>query len=141
MRLICLVLLLNTGLAQRVQDVPASDLTAIRAVVLSQLEAFKKGDGVLAFSFAAPNIRSVFGTPERFIEMVQTGYPEIYRPISVEFGKAVRSAGALGQVSQLITFIGQDGKKVVALYQMERQPDGIWKIAGVQTQEADVPGA
>lgn len=138
MKLFVLVLLLSASVfAQRLQDVPPADQKAIQTVILSQVEAFKKDDAVKAFSFAAPNIRSVFETPERFVEMVKTSYIEIYRPLTVEFGKAIRSSGA---VSQQVTFLGQDSKKVQAVYLMQKQADGNWKIAGVQMQETDGPG-
>ncbi len=139
MRILAVLLFLGLllGYAQRLQDVPQADQKAIQSVIMAQVEAFKKDDAATAFSFAAPNIRGIFATPERFVEMVKGQYYEIYRPLTVEFGKATRSTGAL--VSQLVTFIGQDSKKIRALYLMERQPDGKWKIAGVQQQEDD-PG-
>ncbi|WP_448566315.1 DUF4864 domain-containing protein [Thermus sp.] len=128
------LLVLLTGQAQRLQDVPPQDRAAIQAVIMSQIEAFKKDDAVRAFSFASPGIRQVFQTPERFIEMVKTGYAQIYRPLKVEFGPASRSTGALQQVRQVVNLVGLDGKKAVAYYLMERQPDGSWKIGGVQLE-------
>lgn len=122
------------GLAQRLQDVPPQDRAAIQAVISAQIEAFRKDDAERAFSFATPGIRQVFQTPERFIEMVKTGYAQIYRPLKVEFGPASRSLGALQQVRQVVNLVGLDGKKAVAYYLMERQPDGSWKIGGVQLE-------
>ncbi|WP_337869621.1 DUF4864 domain-containing protein [Meiothermus sp.] len=122
------------GQAQRLQDVPPQDRAAIQAVISAQIEAFRKDDAVRAFSFAAPGIRQVFQTPERFIEMVKAGYAQIYRPLKLEFGPASRSLGTLQQVRQVVNLVGLDGKKAVAYYLMERQPDGSWKIAGVQLE-------
>ncbi len=131
--LVALVLLvLLPGQAQRLQDVPLQDRTAIQAIILAQIEAFKKDDAVRAFSFASPGIRQVFQTPERFIEMVRQGYVQIYRPLKVEFGPASRSLGTLQQIRQVVNLVGLDGKKAVAYYLMERQADGSWKIGGVQ---------
>lgn len=128
-----LVVLLG-GQAQRLQDVPPQDRAAIQTIIRAQIEAFKRDDAVRAFSFAAPNIRQVFQTPERFIEMVKTGYVQIYRPLKVEFGPASRSLGTLQQVRQIVNLVGLDGKKAVAYYLMERQQDGSWKIGGVQLE-------
>ncbi len=133
--LVVLLLLVSFSVqAQRLQDVPPQDRAAIRDIITAQIEAFKKDDAVRAFSFASPGIRQVFQTPERFIEMVRTGYAQIYRPLKVEFGPASRSVGMLQQVRQVVNLIGLDGKKAVAYYLMERQPDGSWKIGGVQLE-------
>jgi len=139
--LVPLVLLIFLeGYAQRLQDVPPQDRAAIQAIISAQIEAFKKDDAVRAFSFASPGIRQVFQTPERFIEMVRTGYAQIYRPLRVEFGPATRSLGALQQVRQVVNLVGMDGRKAVAYYLMERQPDGSWKIGGVQLELVADPG-
>lgn len=136
MKVLITVLLLGLlgGQAQRLQDVPPQDRAAIQAVISAQIEAFRKDDAVRAFSFAAPGIRQVFQTPERFIEMVKAGYAQIYRPLKLEFGPASRSLGTLQQVRQVVNLVGLDGKKAVAYYLMERQPDGSWKIGGVQLE-------
>ena len=54
-------------------------------VVSAQLEAFAKDDAKRAFSYAAPSIRAMFGTPERFLAMVRAGYPVVYRAAGVTF--------------------------------------------------------
>lgn len=131
---VLVVLFLLGGLAQRLQDVPPQDRAAIQAIISAQIEAFKKDDAVRAFSYASQGIRQVFQTPERFIEMVRSGYAQIYRPLKVEFGPASRSLGSLQQVRQVVNLVGLDGKKAVAYYLMERQADGSWKIAGVQLE-------
>ncbi len=128
------VLFLLGGQAQRLQDVPPQDRAAIQAIILAQIEAFKRDDAARAFSFASPGIRQVFQTPERFIEMVRSGYVQIYRPLKVEFGPASRSLGTLQQIRQVVNLVGLDGKKAVAYYLMERQADGSWKIGGVQLE-------
>jgi hypothetical protein len=61
------------------------------------------------------------------MEMVRTGYPQVYRPASVSFGDLVRAEGTL---FQLVDIVGPDGLPVVAVYEMERQPDGTWQING-----------
>ena len=51
----------------------------------AQLAAFAADDADKAFSYAAPGIRALFITAERFLSMVREGYPVVYRPASVTF--------------------------------------------------------
>ena len=45
----------------------ADDTQDIRQVITMQLEAFKRDDGVEAYSYAAPVIKEIFPTPDEFI--------------------------------------------------------------------------
>jgi hypothetical protein len=110
-------------------DVGAADRGSIRGVIESQIAAFRRDDGPGAFAFASPNIKRIFGTPDNFMAMVRAGYPQVYRPSSVAFGELVRAEGAL---LQLVDIVGPDGLPVIAVYEMERQPDGSWQINGCQ---------
>jgi hypothetical protein len=124
------ILLLVAGFAGAqtpATDVGAADRGAIRTAIESQIAAFRRDDGAGAFAYASPSIKRLFGTPERFMEMVRTGYPQVYRPSSVSFGELVRAEGTL---LQLVDIVGPDGLPVVAVYEMERQPDGTWQING-----------
>jgi hypothetical protein len=124
------ILLLVAGLAGAqtpATDVGAADRGAIRTVIESQIAAFRRDDGASAFAYASPSIKRMFGTPETFMEMVRTGYPQVYRPSSVSFGELVRTEGTL---LQLVDIVGPDGLPVIAVYEMERQPDGSWQING-----------
>lgn len=106
----------------------AQDRSAIENVIGAQMQAFLRDDGVEAFSYAAPSIRSIFRTPERFMTMVQRGYMPVYRPMDVQFLELVESDGRLLQRVQVV---GPDGRPVMAIYTMEQQADGTWRIAGV----------
>ncbi|WP_282605837.1 DUF4864 domain-containing protein [Pelagibius sp. Alg239-R121] len=114
-------------------DIPAGEKAAIKSVIESQLAAFKADDGQTAFSFASPTIKQLFGTPERFMSMVRSGYPAVYRPRAVEFRKLHRDGTVLVQE---IRFIGPDGKPVIALYSVVQAPGGQWLIDGVVTVPA-----
>lgn len=105
----------------------APERAAIRRVIEEQLEAFKRRDGAVAFGYAAPAIRELFGTPERFMSMVQREYPPIYRPKSFTFGD-LEIVG--GEFTQNVTVIGEDGVAASAFYLMSRQADGSWRILG-----------
>ena len=113
------------------QGEPASaspaDAAAIRAVIEHQLAAFQRDDAAAAFSDASPGIQAKFGTPDIFMEMVRTGYQPVYRPRETEFRDLV--AGPAGLV-QKVLFVGPDGRPVLAMYSMEREDDGNWRISG-----------
>lgn len=111
----------------------AGDGPEIRQVIASQLEAFGRDDGPGAFAFASPGIREKFQTPEIFMAMVRRHYAPVYRPREVSFRQL--HAGPRGPVQEVL-LVGPDGRSVVALYFMERQPDGSWKIDGVRLIEA-----
>lgn len=108
-------------------DVSDADREAIRAVVEDQLAAFQADDAIRAFSHASPMIRRAFGTPSNFMRMVVTGYPPVYRPRAVEFQEIVTFHGA---PTQRVFLVGPDGRSVIALYVMELQAGGTWKING-----------
>lgn len=113
--------------------VSAGDTKAVRAVVEAQLDAFAADDAKKAFSYAAPSIREMFGTPERFIEMVRAGYPAVYRPASVTFLQPLR---VQGQLVQGVRLTDADGGQWLATYRLERQPDKSWRISGCDVQPA-----
>lgn len=122
-------LLAPAAAAQDVVRPAATDQQAIRGTIRSQLDAFQADDGARAFSYATPQLRDLFRTPENFMAMVRGGYQPVYRPQSVEFLDARILEGRIGQA---VRFVGPDGRAVVAIYTMEQQPDGSWRIAAVQ---------
>jgi len=87
----------------------------------------EEAGGAAAFGFASPGIREHFGTAENFMRMVRSGYQPVYRPREVQFGTI---ATVNGDIVQRVELIGPDGKPALALYVMQRQPDGNWKING-----------
>jgi len=101
---------------------------AFRDIIEGQIEALSRDDGVTAFGFASPDIQETFRTPEQFMRMVRSSFKPVYRPRSYTFETPIMVDG---QHTQPVRFIGPDGRGVVALYQMERQSDGSWRIAGV----------
>ncbi len=107
--------------------VSEADQRAIREVIEDQLAAFQRDDMVAAFAQASPTIQRQFGTAENFMRMVRTGYKPVYRPRLVEFRDIVLLQG---EPTQQVFLIGPDRIPVMALYPMERQADGAWKING-----------
>lgn len=115
-----------------------ADSAAIRAVIRGQLAAFRRDDAAGAFAYAAPEIQQEFGTPAAFLRMVREGYAPVYRPGEVIFQRLEVADGVWVQ-PLLVT--AQDGRVYMALYQMERQPDGSWRIGGVQLVAEEGRGA
>jgi hypothetical protein len=109
------------------------DWIRIRLVIHAQLEAFRRDDARAAYSFAAPEIRSVFRTPGEFMRMVRTGYKAVYRPHSVRFLHHFMVAGQPVQPLEIVT---DEDQLIVAYYVMRRQRDGSWKVAGCSLKGA-----
>jgi ketosteroid isomerase-like protein len=108
--------------------VSPADRAAIEAVISAQIDAFRRDDGPAAYAFAAPNVKALFPTVEMFMRMVERGYAPVYRPQAVRFAETVIENG---EVVQRVLLRGPDGRAHLALYTMERQADGMWKIAAV----------
>ena len=124
--LLTLCLILGLSLPVRAQS------DQIVGVITSQIEAFQQNDLERAFSFASPNIKGMFGSPERFGVMVEQGYPMVWRPSDVQFGP-LRSFD--GRNVQIVFFTDQLGKVFEASYEMIETDQG-WQINGVTLKEA-----
>ena len=106
----------------------ADDQSAIKSVIESQLNAFAADDGQGAYSHAAPIVKGIFPTVEGFMTMVRKGYQPVYRNTGRVYGDVFKDG--LNRPAMRVVLTGQDGKRYEALYAMEQQPDGSWKIAG-----------
>ncbi|MBR0915148.1 DUF4864 domain-containing protein [Bradyrhizobium japonicum] len=105
----------------------ADDVAAAQGVIRAQEQAFARDDAAAAYSYAAPEIREIFPAPDIFMSMVQNGYAPVYRHRSFEFGKS-RSEG--NWISQHVHIIDANGEAWEALYTLEQQSDGSYKITG-----------
>ena len=105
----------------------SADWTAIRKVIGEQLEALKAGDGARAMTYAAPGIREQFATPDTFMRMVREGYAALLTARRTQF---LEGAVIDGSIVQPLRLILPDDSVLVALYQLQRQRDGTWRIAG-----------
>ena len=121
--MVLVVFAVGSGRAQT-SDV---DQAAIRQVIQSQMAAFQKDDGATAYGYASPTIQQKFVNPDVFLEMVKTGYPAVYHPREVEFRELKVENGRL---LQEVYVVGPDGNPALAIYEMQRQPDGSWRING-----------
>jgi len=138
-----LALLLAAPLAPARADetpsaLPSSDRAAIHDAIEGQIKAFRADDAGAAFGYASPGIQGMFGDAGHFMAMVKAGYATVYHPQSANFGALV---DVDGQTVQKVHLIGPDGHPALALYVMEREADGTWKIDGCQLTESDEVGA
>jgi hypothetical protein len=109
------------------QDIGGSDKTAIQSVIDRQIAAFRRDDGREAFSYAAPDLQAQFGSVEIFMGMVKTGYAPVYRPRSYQF-RDLKTIN--GVITQQVYVVGPDGVARLALYFMQQQKDGSWRVSG-----------
>ncbi len=100
---------------------------AVRATVQAQLADLAAGRAAQAFSHATPAIRQQFGDATRFMAMVESAYPMLLDPANLAFLQPTRQASA---VLQRVQVQDRQGRSWMALYQLEQQPDGRWRIAG-----------
>lgn len=100
----------------------------IRKTIQSQIDAFLADDFARAFSYASPNIKGIFGTPDNFGAMVREGYPMVYRPTDVEMMELREVAGNLWQ---RVRVVDQAGRAHYLDYMMIETPEG-WQINAVQ---------
>jgi hypothetical protein len=105
----------------------AAEWSAIKQVIGDQVHALKAGDGAKAFSYASPGIREQFETPDNFLAMVRAAYGAL---ISARYTEFLDGAVIEDRVIQPLRLIAPDNSVLVALYTMEKQKDGRWKIAG-----------
>ena len=101
----------------------------IRDTIQRQIDAFLAEDLDAAFAVASPGIKRMFRTPERFGEMVRSGYPMVWRPREVRYLDRRDHPGG-GQVQRVMIRDG-DGRLHLLDYLLIPTPDG-WQIAGVQ---------
>jgi Domain of unknown function (DUF4864) len=119
------------------EDFP--DAESARQVIERQLQAFASDDAVTAFSFAAPIIRGSFGDADTFFDMVKRGYQPVYRNKDHSFQDSY--IDEFGLPSQRVRLNGLDGISYEAIYTMELQFTGEWKISGCRILRADELGS
>ena len=117
-----LVLIPSTVCAQSEADV--RDATA---VVMQQLDAFRRGDFATAYTFASEMIRSRFDRAS-FEQMVTLGYPEIGRSASAYVASS--RLGPDGTLYLLVKIRGANGNAIEAVYELVRE-GGSFRINGV----------
>jgi hypothetical protein len=111
----------------------ADDLETAQFIIRAQEQAIIKDDSATAYSFAGPPITSMYRSAAIFMYMVQEGYAPIYRHKSFELGEAKPLDD---KISQEVHIVDADGIAWEALYVLEKQTDGSWKIVSCVLSKA-----
>ena len=109
----------------------------IQQTIQNQLDAFRADDFARAFTFASPNIKTIFGSAENFGAMVTEGYPMVNQPSAVTMLELREVAGNLWQ---RVMITDEAGRTHLLDYQMIETAEG-WQINGVQLLQAPGIGA
>ena len=111
----------------------ADDVTSAQSVIRAQEQAFARGDAAAAYSYASPAIKKLFPQADIFMYMVQNSYAPVWRHKSFEFGEA-RIEGKW--VAQRVHIVDADGEAWEAMYTLEQDADGSFKITGCSLLKA-----
>ena len=135
----CLLLSASAALAQApavdpLASLDGTDRSAFRTIIRAQMDAFLADDAERAFSYASPGIQTRFGNATNFLASVAASYGPVYRPQAVLFQEVIAIAG---QPAQRVLVQAPDGGTVLAVYPMERQSDGSWRIDGCLLLRSD----
>ena len=103
------------------------EVAAAQAVIGAQADAFSHDDAAAAYAYAAPAIHDLFPQADIFMAMVRNGYAPIYRHRAFEFGAAQVEGG---WIAQRVHIVDADGEAWEALYTLEQQSDGSFRITG-----------
>jgi Domain of unknown function (DUF4864) len=115
-----------------------ADWQAIRKVISQQLAALRAGDSGRAFSYASPGIQAQFGDADSFMAMVRGAYSPLLVARYTEF---LEGAVIDGIVIQPLRLIAPDNTVQVALYTLEKQGRGHWRINGCRLAPSTVQAA
>lgn len=130
MRIVALLLVL---LAFATPLRAADDVANAQSVIRAQEQALGRGDAAAAWSYASPAIKKLFPQAEIFMYMVQNSYAPVWRHKSFEFGEG-RTEGKW--VAQRVHIVDEDGEAWEAMYTLEQEADGSFKITGCSLLKA-----
>jgi hypothetical protein len=127
------------GAAAPAQTAPtAAEWQAIQEVIAAPRAAIIAGDADKAFAYASPGIQQQFGDAASFLAMVDAAYAALESARYVEF---LEGAIIDGIVVQRLRLIDADNTVRVALYTMEKQADGKWRVSGCRIAPSTVRAA
>ncbi|MBP1090287.1 DUF4864 domain-containing protein [Bradyrhizobium diazoefficiens] len=131
MRVAALLLLLAVALSPFCAL--ADDVAAAQGIIRAQEQAFVRDDATAAYSYAAPAIKEIFPAPDIFMSMVQNGYAPVYRHKIFEFGDSKTEGN---WIAQRVHIVDANGEAWEAVYTLEQQADGSYKITGCSLLKA-----
>ena len=110
-----------------------SDLDQIRDVVARQLTALRRKRGEEAYRLASPEIQRQFPNLASFMGMVRASYGPLLGHRRFTFMDVQTTPTGF---TQGVRLIDASGVPWIALYTVEKQPDGNWTISGCQIVRA-----
>lgn len=131
-------LFLLAGTLAATSSLAGDNLTSARGVIEQQIVAFLNDDVDSAYAFATPGVHRVFPEPQSFFDMVKRNLPPVYRPGNYAFGRALSETDG-ATIAQELLITGPKGKDWRAVYVLERQADGNYRINGVRLTKLKVP--
>jgi hypothetical protein len=120
------------------KDLSSQEWQAIKKVISQQLAALRAGDGGKAFGYATPSIQAQFGDARSFMAMVRHAYSPL---LDARYSEFLEGAVIDGIIVQPLRLIAQDNTVLVALYTVERQKGGGWRISGCVIAPSTVQAA
>ena len=117
------------------ESLPPTEWKAIQRVISEQRAALHAGDASKAFAYASPGIRAQFNDAATFMTMVRGAYASLLTARYVEF---LDGAVIEGLVIQALRLVDADSTVRVALYTMEKQKDGSWRISSCRIAPSTV---
>ncbi len=111
----------------------ADDVANAQSVIRAQEQAFGRSDAAAAYAYASPAIKKLFPRADIFMSMVQNAYAPVWRHKRFEFGEA-RIEG--NWAAQRVHIVDEDGEAWEAMYTLEQDADGSFKITGCSLLKA-----
>jgi hypothetical protein len=106
-----------------------ADKAAVQQTVRLQIDALAQDDADRAFALATPDTRDLLGTPVNFLQMIKQEYEPVYRHQLVLFSPPELIQG---QVYQVVHLTDLDSRVWIAIYSVNRDEGGAWKVDGCQ---------
>ncbi|MGE4241121.1 DUF4864 domain-containing protein [Ramlibacter sp.] len=122
----------------RAEGISDTDMLKVQTVIAAQLAALTADDADRAFETATPEVRQDVGSAERFLQLVRSTYPMVYRHSAANF---LKPEVERGQVMQLVQLRDANEKTWLVLFALERQADDTWRIGSclvAETRQQDV---
>jgi hypothetical protein len=117
----------DAGAARAHAALAPADWAAIRDVIDAQRHAFLADDAARAFSYATPGIQERFHDAPTFLAMVRDGYAPL---LAARYAEFLDGAVVEGVTLQPLRLVMPDETVLVAIYEMRKDEDGRWRIAG-----------
>jgi len=127
------------GVTPPTSDTPAAPVAADpspwQTVITGQIEAFRKGDGKTALSFAGAAFQKAFSDPNTFmISIAASGYAPIFTSVSHSFGKFSQPDATTA--IQVVDLVGPKQETFEAIYVLTKETDG-WRVEGVELMKTN----